>query len=175
MSRVEISTVAKNYAQALFELDMDKTAIKTELCEVLNTIESCSDLQIVLSNSSISYKKRIEIIEEIFAKKINSGLLNLLKLLIEKGRISELCGIYEAFCELDNRVSNKKSVQIVSSIELDEETKQRIIQKLTDKLKYEVLPDWQIDKSIIAGLVFKYDDYVIDTSVLAKLKQLSKQ
>ena len=101
--------------------------------------------------------------------------MNLLKLLTEKNRISELKGIYEALSGFKNKKTNKKNVEIVSAIELNNETKQRIIEKLNKKLNCDIMPLWQIDKSIIAGLVFKYDDYVIDTSVLAKLKQLSKQ
>ena len=175
MKMNNISTISKVYAKALFEADIDDATIKTQLAEILNVIDSSEDLKIVLANSSISSNKKNEILEEIFRDKTDAHLLNLLKLLIEKNRISDLRNIYDAFILLDNKGSNKKNVEIVSSVELSEKTKSRILDKLSQKLKCEVVPQWQIDKSIIAGLVFKYEDYVLDTSVLAKLKQLSKQ
>ena len=169
-----ISTISKNYAKALFESGLNSDDAKSELAEIIDTIEVSNDLKIVLSNSSVSSAKKIEIIEEIFKGRINVFLLNLLKILAEKNRISELRCIYNSYVELDNKSSNKKVVQIVSSIPLMDDTKKNIVRKLEQKLTCEVLPEWQIDKSIIAGLVFKYDDCVIDTSVLSKLKQLSK-
>jgi F-type H+-transporting ATPase subunit delta len=170
-----LSTISKIYAQALYDTEVDNSVLKFQLSEVLKTVNSSEDLQIVLANSSISGGKKIDIIDEIFKDKIEIHVLNLIKLLIEKNRISELESIYSAFCELDNKSSNKKNVEIISSVNLDDGTKSRIIEKLNKKLNCEILPEWKIDEDIIAGLVFKYDDYVIDTSVLAKLKQLSKQ
>lgn len=175
MKSNNISTISINYAQALDSVNLDNACIKRELSEILETFRSSEDLRIVMSNSSISYSKKIEIAEEVFAGKISSEMLNLLKILIQKNRISELNSIYNAFEKLDNQNSGIKSVEIVSSIDLSESIKQKIIQKLEKKLNCQILPAWQVDKSIIAGLVFKYDDYIVDTSILAKLKQLSKQ
>jgi len=175
MQTTGISTITKNYARALFDTNLDNATIKMELAQVLDTIEESEDLRIVLSNSSISCTKKIGILNDIFYEKISLVSFNLLKILVEKNRISELKNIYEVLCDMDNKSLNKKDVEIVSSIELNEDTKLRIVEKLAGKLKCEILPNWQIDKNIIAGLVFKYDDFVIDTSVLAKLKQLSKQ
>ena len=47
-------------------------------------------------------------------------------------------------------------------------------QKLSSKFNKNITPDWIIDKSIIAGLVIKLDDNVIDTSVKNKLEKLSR-
>ena len=54
------------------------------------------------------------------------------------------------------------------------ETKSNILFKLERKLQCEVIPHWSIDENIIAGLQFKFDDYVIDSSVRNKIENLSK-
>jgi F0F1-type ATP synthase delta subunit len=74
---------------------------------------------------------------------------------------------------LDKNASKKK-VEIISPIELNFENKSNILFKLEHKLNCEIIPKWTIDESIIAGLVYKFDDYVIDTSIRAKLKDFSK-
>ena len=45
---------------------------------------------------------------------------------------------------------------------------------LEHKLNKEITPIWTVDKGLIAGLAFKIDDCVIDTSIRAKLENLSK-
>ena len=82
--------------------------------------------------------------------------------------------IVVTFNDLSDAKSNKKKVEIISSIDLDSENKDKILSALEKKLSCEVLPMWNVDESIIAGLKFKFDDYVIDTSVRNKIENLSK-
>ena len=62
----------------------------------------------------------------------------------------------------------------INNEDLDEVIKTKIMYKLKNKFKSEILPDWQKDEEIIGGLVFKFDDNVLDTSIRYKLKDLSK-
>ena len=68
----------------------------------------------------------------------------------------------------------RKKVEIVSAIKLNFEAKTNVLFKLEHKLNCEIVPDWQVDEDIIAGLIFKFDDFVIDTSVRNKVENLSK-
>ena len=72
-------------------------------------------------------------------------------------------------------LSNIKTVEISSPIALNFENKSNVLFKLEHKLKCEIRPIWKIDESLIAGLRFKIDDCTIDTSVRAKLEDLSKK
>jgi len=65
-----LSTISKIYAQALYDTEVDNSVLKFQLSEVLKTVNSSEDLQIVLANSSISGGKKIDIIDEIFKDKI---------------------------------------------------------------------------------------------------------
>ena len=76
---------------------------------------------------------------------------------------------------MKNSLDNTKTVEIISAKELDFENKTMILLKLEKKLNCEIKPLWTINSDIIAGLVFKFDDYVIDTSLNAKLEDLSKK
>ena len=75
---------------------------------------------------------------------------------------------------MTERHQNKCTVEIVSPVELNYENKTKVLFKLEHKLKSDIVPIWTIDESLIAGLVFKFDDYVIDTSIKAKLEDLNK-
>lgn len=173
MNKTMISTISKTYAKALLEIG-NKNQLKQELEEIINVINSSSDLKIVMANSSISISKKLEILDSIFNSKISPKLLNFLKILVEKNRFNELEAIFEAYNEMLEDLSNTKTVEITSPIELNFENKSNVLFKLEHKLGCEIKPVWKIDNSLIAGLTFKIDDCVIDTSIRAKLENLSK-
>lgn len=177
MAEKRISTVSNIYAKSLIEIAAESNSFayfKTQLEQVLEVLQSSQDLKIVMGNSSVSTSKKIEILNDIFGEKIDAKILNLLKLLVEKNRFSELEAIYNSYCEMLNVQSNKKTVEIISAIDLTFEQKTNILFKLEHKLNCEVIPKWEVDDNIIAGLLFKFDDYVIDTSIRSKIQNLSK-
>lgn len=174
MTEKMISTISKNYANALIDSSVDSIdLIKVQLEEVVDVIKKSDDLKVVMDNYSISTVQKFDIIESIFESKIDKRIINLLKILIEKNRFSEIFAINEAFKQVLDKRSNKKNVEIISSIELSGDIKNRILEKLKNKLNSDITAAWQVDESIIAGLKFKFDDYVIDSSVRTKLKKLS--
>ena len=174
---VLVSKIAKIYAQALFDSAAETDSFelfKTQLEEVLEVLKVSEDLRIVVANSSIALLKKFDIIESVFGGKIDKKLLNFLKVLLEKGRFSELEAVYQAYCDMLAKQSNLKVVEIFSPIKLNFENKSNVLFKLEHKLGCEIRPVWTVDESLIAGLAFKFDDTVIDTSVKAKLKDLGK-
>lgn len=172
-----ISTISKNYAQALIQVadeTNDFELVKNELLQVKEVLDSSHDLDVVMGNTSISTGKKIEILDSIFANKINAKVLNFLKLLVEKNRFNEFNSILTSYIDILDKKSNKKNVEIISSIKLTFENKTNVLFTLEKKLNCEIIPTWKVDESIIAGLVFKFDDYVIDTSVRNKIENLRK-
>jgi F-type H+-transporting ATPase subunit delta len=177
MSEKILSAISKNYAKALMESTSEENRNEyfvKQLDEISKVFSQSEDLNVVMSNSSVSANKKIEILDEIFKGKINEKLLNLMKILVEKNRFGEFDSIITGYKQMTEKQENKKTVEIISPIELDFENKTKILFKLEKKLKNEIVPEWTVDKSLIAGLVFKFDDYVIDTSVKAKLEDLRK-
>ncbi len=175
---IKTSVISKNYAKALLEAAQesgDYSCYATQLEEIINVLNNSKDLQIVMANSAISTSKKIEIVNEIFGNKIDHKLLNFIKILIEKNRFNEFETIKEIYNEEISKLSNKTKVEITSPIDLDFEKKTAILFKLEHKLNTEVIPIWNIDESLIAGLIFKIGDCVIDTSVKTKLENLSNE
>jgi F-type H+-transporting ATPase subunit delta len=178
MVKTLISSVSKNYSKALLDVAQTDNLVqnfKTELLEIEKVFESSTDLQIVMKNSSISISEKIEILESIFGGKINQKILNFIKILVEKHRFDEFNAIVTSYCEMTEKLSNKKTVEVISPIKLNFENKSNVLFKLEHKFNCEINPIWTVDNSLIAGLAFKFDDTIIDTSVKAKLENLSKK
>ena len=177
MAEKIISTVSKIYAKSLIDLATESNSLDLyheQLKNVLDSFEASSDLQNVMNNPTISVENKIQILEEVFASRVDKKILNLLKLLVEKNRFNEFESFYHAYCEMYDKKSNKKTVEVVSAVKLSFEDKTNVLFKLEHKLNCEITPSWSIDENIIAGLLFKFDDSVIDTSVRTKIESLSK-
>ena len=82
--------------------------------------------------------------------------------------------IYLDFNNKLNDIRNIQPVEVVSAVELDEDTKNRIVQKLNARLGKTVQPEWDVDEDIIAGITVKINDDVIDMSLKSRIDKLSK-
>lgn len=174
MIEKRISQLAKNYANSLFEADNNYERILSNLLTVSDVIENSSEFASTMLNPAVSLNVKFDIIDEIFKKELSAKVLNFIKIIVEKNRFGEFNQIMSAYKDLLDNVNNTKKVEIVSAIELSDNQKQNILEKLSSKFNKNITPNWIIDKSIIAGLVIKLDDNVIDTSVKNKLKKLSR-
>lgn len=174
-----ISKIASIYSKALIETAKQGKISFTDIIKDLNTtmqiLNTSPELFGVLNSPAVSYDQKMNIIEDIFKSQVSTEILNYLKVIAEKNRFKELDAIKFAFKKEVDEINGRKSVLIISSTELSEEYKSKIITKLKDKLNKVIDAEWQIDRSIIGGLVIKIDDNVVDTSVKNKLTNLSKQ
>ncbi len=175
---MKISQTAKTYADALIAICHDGLmtydAILKDLDTVAFIINSSDDLINVLVTPVVPTEQKLEIITEVFNRQINPHILNFLKLLAEKNRFDELAAIIESFKFALDDINNIKRISIISAVELSDSYKQKIINKLQEKLHKTIYAEWSTDTSIIGGLVIHIDDNVIDTSIKNKLENLSK-
>ncbi len=174
----QISTSAKNYADSLIQIYKDGIMSCEDILNNLNIIKeiakNSSEFVDVMNNPAISNKIKFEIIENVFSNQINDKLINFLKVLVDRKRFHELNQIIEAFSINVDEIHNIKRVEVISAIEVSEDRKQNLIEKLQNKLQKTIVANWNIDKNIIGGLIIKIGDNVIDNSLKNKLENLSK-
>ena len=94
--------------------------------------------------------------------------------MIDKKRFYELNEIIEAYSNKVDEIHNIKRVEVVSAVEVSDNRKQRLIEKLQSKLNKTIIANWTINPNIIGGPVIKIDDDIIDSSLKNKLENLSK-
>lgn len=174
----QISQTSKKYSDALVQLAQDNLMsfdeIATELNKISEILNMSEQLRLTLENPVISNDIKSDIVDSVFSKDINQHLINFIKILLEKKRFDEFNYIKSGFEKKVESINNIQPVEITSAVELKSEYQEKIIVKLTEKLKKTIRPIWKIDESIIAGLIFKIEDDVIDTSIKNKLDKLSK-
>jgi len=171
--------ISLRYARALLESAKNEgiaDKILEDLQKVKATFESSKELQrLVASPVFQTYKKR-KILTEIFDEiKISKITLDFIMLLIDKRRGNLILDIISEFETQYNIANNKLPIEVISAIELNENEKQRIIERINQKTKMEVIPKYKIDESLKGGIIVKIDDWVYDASLKNQLKNLFKQ
>lgn len=170
------STSSKNYAGALAEIANDNVMSYDNIQEDLNIvsaiIESSVDLKNVLENITISTEIKNNIIDDVFKNQINEKIVNFLKVITAKNKFNEFWDIKSEFENIYNDVKNIKLVDVTSAIELSDEQKSKVINKLQAKLNKTIIANWKLDEDIIGGLIIKIDDNVINSSLKNRLEKL---
>lgn len=170
--------IADRYAEALAEIAksdlLTYEKISADLKTIENILNQSPDLDEFLNNPLMSSEDKKEIINKVFTDEIDVLTVNFLKILIDKNRFSifrEIINSYNKILDSNNNVSR---IQVTSAVILTDDAKVRLKAKLEAKLKKSVTLDWDINPEIIAGLVIKMGDNIIDTSLKHKLEDLNK-
>lgn len=171
-----MTTSSKNYAGALAEIAADNVisydGIKNDLNTVSAIIKNSPDLKNVLENITIATEVKNSIIDEVFRNQVNDKIVNFLKILTNKNKFNDFEDIKSDFETIYNDVNNIKLVDVTSAVELSEEQKQRVVEKLQAKLNKKIIANWLQDEDIIGGLIIKIDDNVINSSLKNRLEKL---
>ena len=106
----EISTIARPYAVAAFNLAKEKKALKewSEMLGFLAQVAKDEHMFAFINDSKVSDEDREKALLKIAAKKLNQYGENLIKLLIEYKRINMLPEISQAF-EVDRKSTRLNS------------------------------------------------------------------
>lgn len=170
---------AERYAESLIDLCKNKVCSYNDMSDNLNNVtdilKHSEELVKTLNNPTLSLLQKKDIIETVFAKDVNDVVRNFLKLLVEKNRFSIFSDIVEVYNKLLDEVNEVARVEIISAVGLNEEEKNIIETKLNTKISKQLAIKYNVDNSIIAGLIIKYGDDVIDMSLAQKLKNLKQE
>ena len=172
-------SISRRYAKSLMELmiegENNQQEIKNDLSNVKEILLSSPELNSVMTNPVVSAYDKEQIITSVFEKDTKDVTRNFLKLLVEKNRFNLIFQIIDAFNKMLDKINNLAQVSVIGAIELDDNSKEEIKNKLKEKLNKEINISYSVDNSIIAGLIYKIEDDVLDTSLKYKLEELKKE
>lgn len=92
----------------------------------------------------------------------------------ENGRLSVLPAVVAEFSALKAELDKELEAQITSAAALSEAEKAKIQKSLEARYQRTVRLNCQLDPSLMAGLVIKIGDDIIDASVRSKLNRLAE-
>ena len=170
--------VNTTYGSALFEVAMETNTLDSTLEEVTFVKQSFlenEDLMKLLLHPNIEKEAKISVVESIYKGKIADEITGLLTMLINKGHQKEIISVLDYVI---NAIKEEKGIGIAhisSAVELSKEQKEKIEKKLLDTTDYkEIEGNYDVDKTLIGGLVIRISDTVVDSSLKTQIANLSK-
>jgi F-type H+-transporting ATPase subunit delta len=170
--------VKNAYGSALFEVAMETNTLDSTLEEVTfvkQTFLENEDLMKLLLHPNIEKESKISVVESIYKGKISNEITGLLTMLIAKGHQKDIISVLDYVI---SAIKEEKGIGIAcisSAVELSNEQKEKIEKKLLETTDYkEIEGNYEVDKSLIGGLVIRISDTVVDSSLKTQIENLSK-
>lgn len=171
--------VSKTYAQALFELavEEDKTsAFLEEASGLLEVIRTNAEFGQFMNHPKIQKEDKLEVVQNVFRDKISREMLGFLVTIIEKDRYTEIEAIFEDFVASVKEYNNIGTAYVTTAIAINEQEKQDIESRLLATTRYKTIECiYDVNKSLIGGMVIKMGDRVVDSSIRTKLDKLQRE
>jgi F-type H+-transporting ATPase subunit delta len=170
------SNVARRYAEGVFELAQEEHDLEGWRAEMgkLDALLRDDVLTAAFANPAVSMARRLELAGRL-APELKPGAANLLRLLIEHHRTSEMPAIREEFDRLADEAEGIVHVTMTTASELSEQDRQRYERELAKRLQRQVRAHYQRDAALIGGATVQIGDRVIDGSVRTQLQRLRQE
>lgn len=170
----EVSSLARPYAKAVFELARDASEYTqwSDQLDFLAAVASDATMQTAIKSPAISKQQLTELLLDIAKDKLSEQGENLLKLLVLNDRVSIVPDINEQFQQLRDEAEQVIEAQLITATEIDDKQKQSIESALSSRLGKKIKLESLVDESLIGGAVVRAGDWVVDGSVKAQLQEL---
>lgn len=169
--------VSKTYGDALLQLsvEMGKEAEWLEEARgVLTVLQENEDLAKLMEHPNIPKEEKVQLMENIFKGRISDELVGLMRMLVEKDHFREMEAVFDYFIDGVKEQLRIGTAYVSSAMELSETQKNAVLQRLldtTDYVSFEM--HYQVEPSLIGGMVIRIRDRVVDSSIRTKLQKLS--
>ncbi len=171
----EATTIARPYAQAVFELAKgnSKLAEWSDALTLLSAAANDKAVSALITNPNVSNDQLVELLVAIGGSKLDKEGKNFLKVLAENGRLNVISEIAANFDELKAEAEKTVKAEVVSAFKLTAPQKAKLEAALKKRLGCEVEVLSTVDKSIVGGAIIRAGDMIIDGSITAQLDRLS--
>ncbi len=172
----EATTLARPYAQAIFELALANKTLPIWSKTLVNLLELMNQESIKAISDSVKVSKQqlSDIIRDVCGTEVDDQGKNLIALLIENGRLDLLKDIIVVYEILRAEAESTIEAQVTTAFPLDQKQSDQIAKALKAKLGREVKIVSNVDKSIIGGAIVHAGDLVIDGSISGRLAKLGQ-
>lgn len=171
-----MESIASSYGLALFEIAKEEDRLK-EFKQDLEFIQEALDQSHLkfFNQKMISQEDRIALLEKCFKENVQPMVLNFLKLLVVKGRMTNLFEIIKEYKELYNSALGIVEGVVFSTTILSDDQIKGIETAVSKREGKKVLLTPKIDESLIGGIKVVIEDHVYDGSIKNKITSLQSE
>ncbi|MGQ0701334.1 MAG: F0F1 ATP synthase subunit delta [Panacagrimonas sp.] len=170
----ELSTLARPYAKAAFELAQDAHKFQEwgEALDALAAAVKSPELAGLIGHPALFKNDLADVLAKSLGDKLGAEGGALVKLLVENKRLTVTPFIAEQYEALRAEAESRADVEITSAVEVSEAQQQQLATAVGNRLERRVVVSWKTDEALVAGAVIRAGDLVIDGSVKGELEKL---
>ena len=169
----ELATIARPYAEALFkaaparDLDMLSTQV-----QAIADVAGHAEVRQFADNPKVSAEQVFDVIAAAVKTPMADAAKNLLRAVIENGRLSAFGAITAHFHTLVNARSGVSDATVYSAFEIAPAQLAEVMGALEKRFARKLNASVVIEPALIGGIRVVVGDEVLDTSVKARLEQM---
>ena len=172
----ELTTIARPYAKAAFDFALEKGQLdKWQKMLQFSALVVENDEVSQYLTSSLSSTQIADMFIAICGEQLDQFGQNFIRVMAENKRLNVLPNILSAFLTLRAEYEAVKDVFVTSATELTKAQAEKIAKAMEKKLGKKVRLSTNVDESLLAGVIIRYDDTVIDGSSRGQLNRLSQE
>lgn len=169
----ELATLARPYAEALFQVavkgDLKQASIELD---ALSAVAANPQLRQFADAPSASAAQVFDVMTSVVKTPLSDASKNLLRTVIDNGRLSVLPEIAAQFHVLVNARSGVSDAIVYSAFPIEPAQLSDVVASLEARFKRKLNASVQVQPDLIGGIRVVVGDEVLDTSVKARLEQM---
>lgn len=171
----ERQTLARPYAEAVFELAQARNALKpwSEMLGLIAAVAADENMQRLAADPRADRARFRELFLDVCGKNIDDAGANFVRLLVENRRLNLLPEIMAQYETLKAEAEARVEATVISAFPLEAAQLKTLGDALKRKLGREVNLTTEVDKTLMGGIVIRAGDLVIDGSVRGRLAELA--
>lgn len=168
--------VSTTYAEALYQAaDGTNTVgqVAADLSALAEALGADSDVARVLHNPKVDSRAKKAALGAL-AGSANPLTVNLLQILVDRGRLEELPSLASAFADRVALAEDRLAVEVTSAIPLVDDLRAKVVERIREQTGKIPEITERVDPDIIGGLVLRVGGVVTDASVRGRFDGLRR-
>lgn len=170
--------LGRTYARALLDAAGKAQAsdeILGQLSQVIDEyLAGSPQLAAVFSSPRVEHDEKIRVLERLFGNAIHPLLLQLMKVMVRRGRLGYLASVRDAAVMLHDQALGRVLAEVRTAVPLDDQLRSDVTSRLSSTLGKQVRLRESVDASLLGGMVIRVGDTVYDSSVAGRIEKLGK-
>ncbi len=171
-------TVARNYAEALFELADRHEGVEafgTGVEAVARLIDENDDFRRFLETPRIAVAQKKKVVRKVFGETLPAKLVTFLLITLDKRRQRLLRAIAREYMGLMDQHFNRVHVEVTLAREFEEKSMKEMEKRLTSALGKTAIPHVRVKPGILGGAIFRTGDTIYDGSLRRRLDSIRRR
>lgn len=167
---------ARRYSQAVFEIALETKNLdrwQSDLKKMVSVVGDAAFLAL-LESPKFHFESKVRLLSERL-EGIKPGALNLVRLLLIRGRLGMLGAIADEYQRLLDSYRGIEQAEVITAIPLDDEDKLKLAEHLGVIVGKKVVLKTEVDSSLIGGVIARIGGKLLDGSTHGKLLALKRE